>query len=454
MKDAYIMFAKDKQFYKTFLRLCLALMLEQAVVLSVNLADNLMLGTYSEAALSGVAAVNQIQFVFQQIVYAIGNAMIVLGSQYWGQKRLKEIRSISATGIRLELLLAALLFVLVSVFPEGAVRLFSDQDAIVRQGMDYLRIIRFSYFFFALTAVLLSTMRVVETVKIALRVSFVSLIINICINYLLIGGNLGMPEMGARGAAVGTLTARIVEFIIVSGFVLRDKKLGMRFRDLFGVDHNLLGDFVRVSIPLVLAALLWGISNAMQTVILGHMNDSAIAAQSISNTAFQLIKVAAAGAASAGAVLIGKTVGEGDMPKLKTYTRTLQLIYACIGVLLATFMFLIRIPLLSVYASEITPETYDLANTYIIIQSTVLMFMSYQMPTNTGIIRGGGDTKFVLKLDTVATFVLVPLSYMAGLVWKWPPVAVILCMNCDQYIKCIPAFIRANGYKWVKNLTR
>ena len=448
------MFAKDKQFYKTFLRLCLALMLEQAVVLSVNLADNLMLGTYSEAALSGVAAVNQIQFVFQQIVYAIGNAMIVLGSQYWGQKRMREIRAISAIGIRLELCLALLLFALVSIFPEGAVRIFTDQQAIVGQGVAYLKIIRFSYFFFALTAVLLSTMRVVETVKIALRVSFISLIINICINYLLIGGNFGFPEMGARGAAVGTLIARIVEFIIVACFVLRDKKLGMRLGHLFAVDSGLIRDFVSIAVPMVLAALLWGVSNAMQTVVLGHMNDSAIAAQSISNTMFLLLKVAAVGASSAASVIIGKTVGENDMPRLKTYVRTLQLIYVGVGVMLACLMLLIRLPLLSIYAPKITGETYKLASAYMLIQASVLLFMSYQMPTNTGIIRGGGDAKFVLKLDTIATFVLVPLSCMAGLVWKWPPVAVILLMNCDQYIKCIPAFIRANGYKWVKNLTR
>ena len=117
------MFTRDKAFYKTFLRLCLALMLEQAVILSVNLADNLMLGTYSEAALSGVAAVNQIQFVYQQVVYAIGNALIVLGSQYWGQRRLGEIRSIAAIGVRLEILVALALFALVSAFPEGALRL-------------------------------------------------------------------------------------------------------------------------------------------------------------------------------------------------------------------------------------------------------------------------------------------------------------------------------------------
>lgn len=447
------MFARDRQFYKTFLRLCFALMLEQAVILSVNLADNLMLGAYSQEALSGVAAVNQIQFVYQQLVYAVGNGVIVLGSQYWGQKRTREIRSIAAVGIRLEILLAALLFAAVSFFPTQAVRLFTEQKDYISEGVRYLRIMRFSYPFFALTAVLLSSMRLVESVKIALRVSFLSLIINIGINYLLIGGNFGAPELGAQGAAIGTLCARIVEFVIVAAFVQKDQRLGLRFRHLFKVEKQLARDFARVATPLLLASLLWGASNAMQTVILGHMNDSAIAAQSISNTVFLLLKAAAVGAASAGAVIIGKTVGEGDMPKLKCYTRTLQLIFVGVGVILAGIMLLVRMPLLSVYAPQITTETYDLASTYMLIQASVLLFMSYQMPTNTGIVRGGGDAKFVLTLDTIATFVFVPLSFAAGLIWKWPPIAVILCMNCDQYLKCIPAFIRANGYKWVKTLT-
>ena len=448
------MFTKDKAFYKTFLRLCLALMLEQAVILSVNLADNMMLGRYSEAALSGVAAVNQIQFVFQQIVYGIGNALIVLGSQYWGQKRLKEIRWISAIGMRLEILLALVLFTLVSIFPEGALRIFTDQPLFIDQGVQYLNIMRFSYIFFALTAVLLSTMRVVESVKIALRVSVVSLLINISINYLLISGNLGMPEMGVRGAAIGTLTARIVEFIIVLCFVLRDSKLGMRLKDMLHADMTLLGDFIRVAIPVLGTALLWGVSNAMQTVILGHMNDSAIAAQSISNTVFLLLKVTSVGASSAASVLIGKTVGEGDLNKVKEYTRTLQLIFVGIGITLASIMLVIRVPLLGIYAAEISPETYRLANIYMLIQAVVLLVMSYQMPVNSGVIRGGGDTRFILVIDTICTFTFVPLAFLGGLVWHWPVIAVIICVNIDQALKCIPAFIRVNTYKWVKKLTR
>ena len=448
------MFTKDREFYKSFLRLCVALMLEQAVILSVNLADNLMLGTYSQAALSGVAAVNQIQFVYQQLVYGIGNALIVLGSQYWGQKRLKEIRSIAGIGVRLEIALALILLTLVSLFPEGALRIFTDQANYVAEGVAYLKIIRFSYLFFAVTAVLLSTMRVVESVKIALRVSVMSLIINVGINYLLIGGNLGAPELGARGAAIGTLTARVVEFIVVGTYVLRDKKLGLRLRHLLEHNGQLVRDFIRISIPTLGAAFLWGIANALQTVILGHMNDSAIAAQSISNTVFLLLKVTAVGAASAASVLIGKTVGEGDMDRLKQYARTLQLIFVGVGIALGAIMLIIRIPLLGVYANTISRETYDLANAYMLIQAAVLVVMSYQMPVNTGIIRGGGDTRFVLILDTVAICTFIPLAWLGGLVWHWPAIAVIVCVNIDQFLKCFPAVIRVNGYKWVHKLTR
>ena len=450
------LFVADKAFYGTFVRLAVALMLEQAVVLSVNLADNLMLGTYSEAALSGVAAVNQIQFVYQQVVYAIGNAVIILGSQYWGQKRMREIRQIAAGGMISEFAAAAVLFAAASLFPEQMVRLFTKQDAFVVQGTAYLQILRFTFPFFAVTALLLNALRVVEIVRIALKVSVVSLAINVTINYLLIAGHFGMPELGARGAAIGTLTARIVECFIVCAYVLRDRRLGLRIGDIriSVLRSTLFRDFLAVLRPVLGAALLWGIANAAQTIILGHMNDSAIAAQSISNTVFLLLKVTSIGASSAASVIIGKTVGEGDFARVKAYTRTLQMLFLGIGAVLACIMLLVRLPLLHIYGAKILPETRELAGAYMFIQAAVLFVMSYQMPVNAGIIRGGGDVKFIMYLDTLAVLIFVPLSAMAGLVWKWDPVPVILCMNADQFLKCIPACIRVNSWHWIRTLTR
>ena len=220
------MFTKDRNFYRSFAVLCLTLMLEQAVILSVNLADNIMLGRYSESALSGVAAVNQIQFVLQQIVFGVSSGMIVLGSQYWGQKRTGEIRMLSSIAMRAALGVAIALFIAVSLFPEQTLRLFTRDAAIVAEGVAYLKIIRFTYLFFAASSILLGTMRVVESVQIALRVSLLSLVLNCSINYVLIYGRFGAPEMGVRGAAIGTLAARIVELFVFAWYVfVRDRRV-------------------------------------------------------------------------------------------------------------------------------------------------------------------------------------------------------------------------------------
>lgn len=445
---------RDRAFYQSFLRLCLTLMLEQAVILSVNLADNMMLGAYSEEALSGVAAVNQIQFVYQQLVYGVTNGLLVLGTQYWGQKRVAEIRRLSAIGLRLETALAVVLFVLVSVFSRPALRIFTPNEAFIAQGVDYLRIVRFSYPFFALTALMLGTMRMVESVRIALRVSIISLCLNVAINYLLIFGRLGAPEMGVRGAAVGTLAARAAECVIVAVHMFRrEKTLDIHLRDYRRIDRAMLRDVLRVGTPVLITSALWGVSNALQTVILGHMSDSAISAQSISSTVFLLLKVTSVGAASAASVMIGRTVGTGDIGKVREYSRTLQAMFLCIGAVLALMMLSLRRPLLRVY--RVSDETRALADAYMVIQSVVLFTMSYQMPVNTGIIRGGGDTRFVLWLDLISIWgIVMPLSLLGAFVWHWPPVAVIICLNADQCFKCVPAFLRVRGDRWIKRLTR
>lgn len=447
-------FTKDRQFFKTFIVLALTLMLEQVVILSVNLADNLMLGSYSEYSLSGVAAVNQIQFILQQIVYGVSNGMIVLGSQYWGQKRVSEVKKLSAIGVFVVLALTFTLFIVVSIFPEGTVKLFTSEAMIVSEGMAYLDIMRFSYVFFGISTIMLGTMRIAESVKIALRVSVVSLVINVCINYLLIFGNFGFPEMGVRGAAIGTLTARIVECIIIAVFLFKkEQRLSMKLSDYLVLDRPMFRDYIKVSTSIIVTSALWGIANSLQTVILGHMDKSAIAAQSISNTLYLLLKVTSVGAASAASIIIGRTIGADNLGKLKEYVKTLQVLFIGIGLSLALLFTIIRFPLLSVY--NISEETRKMANAFMTIQTITIFTMSYQMPTNTGIIRGGGDSNFILKLDIISIFIIVlPLSALSAFVWHLSPVIVTFILNSDQIFKCVPAFIHANSYKWVKKLTR
>lgn len=444
----------DRSFYRTFLKLAGALILEQAAVLSVNLADNIMIGGYSEAALSGVAAVNQIQFVVQQTLGGIANGVIVLASQYWGGGRTEPIKRLTGIGMRAALFFAAVMFAVVSLFPAQCVGLFVDDPATIREGAQYLNIIRFTYPVFAVTTILLGTMRSVETVSLVLKVSLVSLVVNCTINYLLIAGNLGAPELGVRGAAIGTLTARVLECAITLVYVLKkDRKLRLRPRDFRSTDRPLLGDYLHTSLPIILQAALWGVLNAVQSAILGHMAVSAITAYSISSTIFLLLKVTAVGSCTAASIMVGKQIGSGRTERLRPMVNTMQLLFLANGAALGLILFLIRVPLLRLY--QISDETRALANSFMLIQSVVLFTMSYQMPTNAGILRGGGDTRYALILDLISFCgIVIPLSYLAAFVWRLPPVIVVMLLNSDQAFKCVPAAIRVNRFRWAKKLTR
>ncbi|MBQ4050395.1 MAG: MATE family efflux transporter [Oscillospiraceae bacterium] len=448
------MLIKDKSFYRTFFSLWGALVVQNIIVHSVNLADNIMIGAYGENALSGVAAVNQIQFVLQQVLGGIGEGVVVLSSQYWGQRRTEPIRKFSSIGLRLAVSFALIMFLLVSVFPVGALQLFTTESAVISEGIRYLNIIRFTYPVCAVTTVLLATLRSVETIRVALYVSVSTLFVNCGLNFVLIQGRFGFPALGSAGAAIGTLTARLVELVIIVCYLLlKDKKLQLRPRDCLVFDRTLFGDYVKTSLPIVFTAALWGLNNAIHTMILGHMTASAIAANSAASTLYLVLKVAAVGGASASAILIGKAVGAGDMKKIKDMTHTLQLIYLGIGVFIAAGLLLLRGPILSLY--DLSPETREMAYTFLGILSVTGFGMAYEMQVNCGIVRGGGDSRFVMVMDLISIWgIVLPVSALAAFVFHWPPALVVICLNADQVFKCLPAGIRANNYKWVKKLTR
>lgn len=445
---------KDRHFYRTFFSMYFVLVFQNVISLSVNLANNIMLGAYSEVSLSGVAAVNQIQFIYQQLLTAVGDGMVIFCSQYWGKKQLEPVKKIAATAMHTGLVFAAALFLAVSLFPEQAVGLFTTDQAIIAEGVKYLSLIRFTYLFFAVTTILLATLRSVEIVKIAFYLSVSTLVINCCINYVLIYGKFGAPRLGVTGAAVGTLVARIVECGAALWYVLRkEPNLKMRISDYFRTDRLLRRDYFKTTVPMLIVQGLWGLNTAMQTVILGHMTARAIAANSAASNLFLMVKSMAVGASSAASVLIGKTIGEGDLKKVHLYARRLQKMFVVIGIVSGVFLYFLRIPVLSFY--DLAPETREMANRFLIILSVICVTMSYQMPTNNGIIRGGGNAMFVVRMDLISIWcIVIPLSFFMAFVVKASPVVVVCCLNADQVFKCIPAFLEVNYGKWVKKLTR
>ncbi|MDU4975013.1 MAG: MATE family efflux transporter [Hungatella hathewayi] len=445
---------KDEGLYRRFLSLAVVLVLQNVVTLSVNLADNMMLGAYSETALAGVAAVNQIQFVYQQLLHALGDGVVIVGSQYWGKNQTVPMKRLASAAMRFGLVLSIALFAVVSLIPYRVMGIFTRDSGIIAEGARYLNIIRFTYLFFAVTQILLATLRSVETVKIAFKLSVLTLFVNCGINYVLINGHFGAPEMGVKGVAIGTLAARILECIVLLLYISkRERKLNLKWRDYLAWDRILTGDYLKVTIPMLTVQGLWGVNTALQTVILGHMTANAIAANSVASTLFLMVKSMAVGSAAATSVMIGKAVGSGDCDRAVSYARSLQRIFVLIGIVSGTLLFFIRIPVLSLY--DLSAETREMANTFLIILSVVCVGMSYQMPTNNGIIRGGGNPMFVVKMDLISIWLIViPVSLFMAFVVKASPVVVVCCLNADQIFKVVPAFLEVRYGNWMRKLTR
>lgn len=452
------MFTKDKYFYKNFFSLLIVLALQNMIVLSVNLIDNIMIGNFSEDALGGVTAVNQIQFVFQQFLMGAGDALVVLGSQYWGQKRITPVKKILNGGLILGIGCGILLFILACFIPDKLVALFTENNNQIMQGTQYIKVIKYTYLVFPISSIILSSLKSVETVRISFITSVISLFVNGVINYLLIYGNFGCPVLGATGAAIGTLVARIVELAIILIYIYCiDKKVQYKIKDLIHFDKTLVLDYLKTSVPFVVVAVLFGLSTATQTAILGHLKSNVagdpVSANSISSTLYMMLKVAAVGAASASAIIIGKTIGQNRIEKVKEYAKTLQIIYLIIGVLTSITLFMLKNPILSLY--NITPETKALADSFILVLCITCIGTSYQMPVLTGIVRGGGDSSFVLKNDIISIWcIMLPIAAIAAFVLKLHPVIIVFCLNSDQLFKCGAACVKVNKFNWIRKLTK
>ena len=260
--------------------------------------------------------------------------------------------------------------------------------------------------------------------------------------------------MGAAGAAVATLTARVVESFIVTFYLLRvDRKLQFRAADFLVLDRSLFHDYIRAGLPVLASNAIWGVAMAIQTAILGHLGGEAIAANSIATTVFQVLSVAAYGSASASGVIIGKTIGEGRLQDVRRYAQKLQLLFLLIGFLTGLALFLIRDGILALYS--ISDASRSLANQFLLVLSVTSIGTAYQMPALTGIVRGGGDTSFVFINDTIFMWCLVlPISAAAAFLLQLSPAVVFICLKSDQILKCLVAVVKVNRFRWIRTLAR
>lgn len=446
---------KDKSFYWQVFTLTLPIALQNIITFSVSLCDNIMVGSLGETALSGVYIANQITTLLQMLVVGITAAMIILAAQYSGKGDNSRMKTVIGITLKFCLVISAFLWLVLFFFTRPALSLFTNEEAVLEQAVIYMKILCFGYPFFCLTNVLIGALRCVKNVKAGMYLSVLALITNVSLNYVLIFGKLGFPAMGVRGAAIATIATRFIEFAAMMCFIVFfDKRLRLKLKDIISTDKELISDFCRYGIPVVIGDVLWGVNLATQGAIVGRLGEVTISAVSVANTVFQIISVGIYGIRDAASIITGTTVGKGDMKLVKSYTYTFQFLFLGGGILTGAVLFLSKDLILMIW-QDLTPETLSLAKSLLTVLSVTLIGTAYQMACLTGIVRSGGDTKFVLFNDLLFIWLIViPSAAIAAFVLELSPVIVFICLKSDQILKCIVAVIKTNRFDWIKKVTR
>lgn len=445
---------RDKDFYKLMLSISLPIGIQNLITFTVGMADTLMLGSLGEIQLSASSIGNNLFFVLMVLMFGLGGGSSIMSSQYWGKKDIESIHKIISIMYRVCIGITLVFILIASIVPKQFISIFTTDEAVIVEGVKYLRIVCIGYVFYALTNCTITLLRSVQTVKISMVVYSISLIVNVFFNWVFIFGNLGMPELGVQGAAIGTVIARITEFIIVAIFMLFfEKKIQYKIKNLLNIDRLILSDYIRNCTPVLCNELLWALGASMISVIVGRMGTEVVAANSINNVANQFVTVFIFGLSSAASVIIGNTIGEGRYEKAKEYARTISLLSVCMGIIAGLTIYLMRPIIVDFY--NVSETTKLIAMDIMVATSIIVVFLAIENNIMMGVLRGGGDAKFVLINDIIFMWIVaIPFGFIGAFILELPIVMVFFIIKSDEILKTFSSIFRLVSGKWVNDITR
>ena len=444
------LFVKEKSFYKLILSIAVPVVLQNMITIGVNIMDTLMLGNYGEIQLSASSLANEFINIYHIMCMGMSMGAAVLTAQYYGAGNNPSLKKIVTIVLRMGLVIAAAFTVVTLLFPEELMRLYTPDEAVIEKGVLYFRISAVTYVLLGVSLILTNILRTVHQVRFPLVLSIVTFFVNVFFNWVFIYGRLGAPEMQIEGAALGTVIARLVECgSLVTYFFVFDKRIGYRIKDLF----MKCGDHVRVyityAIPVMVSDTLLALGNSAVSIIMGHIGASFVAANSIISQTVRLSTVFNQGLSSASSVITGNTLGRGERDKAYHQGVTFLCLSILIGLAAAVVILLIS-PLL-VESFNITQETKDIAYQLMASVSVMMVFQTVQSVLTKGVLRGGGDTRFLMLADILFLWLAsIPLGYLCGLVWHLSPFWIYAALKIDWVIKSVWCIFRLRSKKWIR----
>ena len=446
------LFVRDRAFYRAVLVLALPVVMQNMITIGVNMLDTIMLGAYGETQLSGASLANEFISLHQILCLGIGGGAAVLTSQFWGAKDIPSMRRGIVLMLRISLVLGAVLALAALTIPDLLMRIYADEQPVIDAGVTYFRISAPTFLLTGVITPLTVVLRSARQVKLPLIASIISFGMNLLLNYVLIFGHFGFPQMQIAGAALATVIARVIEAGILLAYVLVvDKRIGLRLRDFACHCGDMLRPYLRYSVPVIVSDFLLGLGNTAVSVVIGHMGESFTAANAVVAQTVRLSTVANQGISNAGGVMTGNTLGRGDKETAYRQGVTFLMLSVLMG-LLAAVIILAVCPLV-IGAYDFLPETREIAWQLMYGVALMVVFQATQSMLTKGILRNGGDTRFLMVADIAFMWLAsVPLGALAAYVWGLSPFWITVLLKIDYIIKTVWCTIRMVQKKWMHNV--
>lgn len=445
------LFVRDKSFYQSVLRIGVPVVLQSLVSIGVNMTDTLMLGVYGEIQLSASSLANEFVNIFMILCFGIGGGAGVLTAQYWGARDIPSLKKVVSIMLWIMLSIAALFTVLAALIPGAIMGIYSPEAELVKKGVLYLQMSAASFPLMGLSLTLTIVLRSVRQVKVPLIATITIFFANVFGNWVFIYGNLGMPELQIQGAALSTLICRVIEAAIIAGYFFAvDKKIGYRIRDFFSkVSRSQVATYMRYSVPVIVSDFFMAFGNSAVSIVMGHIGSSFVAANSIIMQVVRFSTVFNQGVSNASGIITGNTLGEGEKEKAYRQGWTFLSLSVILGIVAAVLILLICPLVIGLY--DFAEETVAIAYQLMFAVALIAVFQTTEGVMTKGVLRGGGDTRFLMVADVLFLWVAsVPLGYLVGLVLHAPAFWIYIALKIDIVIKAVWCIFRLKSRKWMR----
>ena len=452
----------DKKFYKDVLKLTLPMMAQNAISNFVGLLDNLMIGRLGTNALSGVSIANQMMFIYYLLLFGATAGAGIFTAQYHGMKNVDGVRETFRFKIVLNLILSALAAILFFIFGEAFISAFlhgegqaSDAAMTLVIGKDYLMVMIISMLPHSIAMAYAGTLRDTGETAAPMKASFTAVFVNLVGNYILIYGYLGFPALGARGAAIATVISRFVELAILMLHTHRHSDKHPFIVDAYKtlrVPADMGFKYFVKCMPLMLNETLWAGGTTFMNQSYSIKSLDAVAALNIESTLFNFLGVAFLAMGEGVGIVIGHTLGSGEIEKAKkdaiklvAFTVFCGLVFAILQIAVSPFF-----PLLY----NTSQNVREMATKFIVVFGFLMPVMSYAHASYF-IIRAGGRAGITFLFDSCFMWVVsVPVAYILSRYTNINIIMLVAIVQSMELPKAVIGGIMVHSGIWARKIVK